>query len=85
VELLAASAVLWVMLVLRGYRPAASWPLAAALGLLEPPISCSVLVFSWQEFVLIPQPATDTVAATISGWQLAQASSSLVRRSSPAG
>jgi drug/metabolite transporter (DMT)-like permease len=48
-------------------------------------ISCSVLVFSWQEFVLMPRPATETVAATISGWQLAQASSSPVPRSSPAG
>jgi O-acetylserine/cysteine efflux transporter len=36
VELLCASAVLWVMLLRRGYRPPSSWRLAIALGTLEP-------------------------------------------------
>jgi drug/metabolite transporter (DMT)-like permease len=36
VELVAAAAVLWVVLLVRGYRPPGSWWLPALLGLLEP-------------------------------------------------
>jgi len=36
VELAAATAVLWAVLLIRGYRPPPSWPAAVLLGLLEP-------------------------------------------------
>src|SRR5689334_16934671 len=36
VELAAATAVLWSVLLIRGYRPPPSWPAAVLLGLLEP-------------------------------------------------
>ncbi len=39
VELLAATAVLWVVLVVRGYRPPGSWWLPVLLGLLEPALA----------------------------------------------
>src|SRR4051794_36507232 len=39
VELVAATAVLWVVLLVRGYRPPPSWRLVAALGLLEPAVA----------------------------------------------
>ena len=35
VELVAATAALWAVLVIRGYRPPPSWPVAMLLGLLE--------------------------------------------------
>ena len=36
VELAAATAALWAVLLIRGYRPPPSWPAAVLLGLLEP-------------------------------------------------
>jgi drug/metabolite transporter (DMT)-like permease len=36
VELVAATAALWAVLLIRGYRPPPSWPIAVLLGLLEP-------------------------------------------------
>jgi drug/metabolite transporter (DMT)-like permease len=36
VELVAATAALWIALLVRGYRPPASWRRVAVLGLLEP-------------------------------------------------
>jgi drug/metabolite transporter (DMT)-like permease len=36
VELVAAASVLWIVLLIRGYRPPGSWWLPALLGLLEP-------------------------------------------------
>ena len=39
VELLAGAAVLWVALLIRGYRPPRSWWLPALLGLLEPTLA----------------------------------------------
>ena len=35
-ELAAAAAALWAVLLIRGYRPPPSWPAAVLLGLLEP-------------------------------------------------
>ena len=39
VELVAATAALWVVLLIRGYRPPPSWPVAVLLGLLEPALA----------------------------------------------
>ena len=39
VELVAATAALWAVLVIRGYRPPPSWPVAMLLGLLEPALA----------------------------------------------
>ena len=39
IELLAGAAVLWVALLVRGYRPPRSWWLPAVLGLLEPALA----------------------------------------------
>jgi O-acetylserine/cysteine efflux transporter len=39
VELVAATAALWAVLVIRGYRPPPSWPVALLLGLLEPALA----------------------------------------------
>jgi O-acetylserine/cysteine efflux transporter len=39
IELLAGAGVLWVALLIRGYRPPASWWLPALLGLLEPALA----------------------------------------------
>jgi O-acetylserine/cysteine efflux transporter len=39
IELLAATAALWVCLLVRGYRPPSSWRLAATLALLEPAVA----------------------------------------------
>ena len=39
IELIAAAGVLWVALLLRGYRPPESWWLPALLGLLEPALA----------------------------------------------
>jgi O-acetylserine/cysteine efflux transporter len=39
VELVAATVVLWVVLVVRGYRPPGSWWLPVLLGLLEPALA----------------------------------------------
>jgi O-acetylserine/cysteine efflux transporter len=39
VELVAAAAVLWTVLLVRGYRPPGSWWLPALLGLLEPGVA----------------------------------------------
>jgi hypothetical protein len=40
VELAAATAALWAVLLIRGYRPPPSWPAAVLLGLLEPALAC---------------------------------------------
>ena len=39
VELVAATAALWAVLLIRGYRPPPSWPVAVLLGLLEPALA----------------------------------------------
>jgi hypothetical protein len=39
VELVAATAALWGVLLIRGYRPPPSWPVAVLLGLLEPALA----------------------------------------------
>ncbi len=39
VELVAATAALWAVLLIRGYRPPPSWPIAVLLGLLEPALA----------------------------------------------
>jgi O-acetylserine/cysteine efflux transporter len=39
VELTAATAALWAVLLLRGHRPAGSWPRVLALGLFEPALA----------------------------------------------
>ena len=39
VELAAATAALWAVLLIRGYRPPPSWPAAVLLGLLEPALA----------------------------------------------
>jgi drug/metabolite transporter (DMT)-like permease len=39
VELVAASVALWAVLLIRGYRPPPSWPIAVLLGLLEPALA----------------------------------------------
>jgi O-acetylserine/cysteine efflux transporter len=39
VELVAATAALWTVLLIRGYRPPPSWPIAVLLGLLEPALA----------------------------------------------
>lgn len=39
VELVAATAALWAVLLIRGYRPPASWRVAVLLGLLEPALA----------------------------------------------
>lgn len=39
VELVAATAALWAVLLIRGYRPPPSWPIAVLLGLLEPTLA----------------------------------------------
>jgi O-acetylserine/cysteine efflux transporter len=39
IELLAGAAVLWIALLVRGYRPPRSWWLPAVLGLLEPALA----------------------------------------------
>ena len=37
--MVAATAALWAVLVIRGYRPPPSWPVAMLLGLLEPALA----------------------------------------------
>ncbi len=39
IELVAATAALWAVMLIRGYRPPSSWPAAALLGLLEPALA----------------------------------------------
>ncbi len=39
VELIAATAALWAVLLIRGYRPPPSWPIAVLLGLLQPALA----------------------------------------------
>ena len=45
IELLAGAGVLWVTLLVRGYRPPRSWWLPAVLGLLEPALAFWVDTF----------------------------------------
>jgi drug/metabolite transporter (DMT)-like permease len=54
VELVAATAALWAVLLIRGYRPPPSWPAAVLLGLLEP-----ALAYLGETFGLSMTSATD--------------------------
>jgi O-acetylserine/cysteine efflux transporter len=64
VELVAATAALWVVLLIRGYRPPPSWPVAVLLGLLEP-----ALAYLGETFGLSLTSAAD--GAIISGLESA--------------
>jgi O-acetylserine/cysteine efflux transporter len=64
VELIAATAALWAVLLIRGYRPPPSWPAAVLLGLLEP-----ALAYLGETFGLSMTSATD--GAIISGLESA--------------
>lgn len=64
VELVAATAALWAVLLIRGYRPPPSWPVAVLLGLLEP-----ALAYLGDTFGLSLTSATD--GAIISGLESA--------------
>jgi len=64
VELAAATAALWAVLLIRVYRPPPSWPAAVLLGLLEP-----ALAYLGETFGLSMTSATD--GAIISGLESA--------------
>ena len=64
VELVAATAALWAVLLIRGYRPPPSWSAAVLLGLLEP-----ALAYLGETFGLSMTSATD--GAIISGLESA--------------
>ena len=64
VELAAATAALWAVLLIRGYRPPRSWLAAVLLGLLEP-----ALAYLGETFGLSMTSATD--GAVISGLESA--------------
>lgn len=64
VELVAATAALWAVLLIRGLRPPPSWPAAVLLGLLEP-----ALAYLGDTFGLSLTSATD--GAIISGLESA--------------
>jgi O-acetylserine/cysteine efflux transporter len=64
VELVAATAALWAVLVIRGYRPPPSWRVALLLGLLEP-----ALAYLGDTFGLFLTSAAD--GAIISGLESA--------------